>query len=406
MLNERNCVSVSELNAIIKSTLEEDEGLSSIFLRGEVSNFKVYSSGHAYFSLKDSQSVISAVMWASYSSRLTFLPKDGDEVLVHGRIGVYPARGSYQIVVDHMERYGLGAELLKLQELKEKLAKEGLFDPKRKRPIALFPHRIGVIAGAGSAGLRDILVNIENRWPLVEVFVFPSLVQGKEAPKDLLRALRLASEEFLDTLIIGRGGGSSEDLGAFNDEALVRAVADFPCPVIAAVGHEVDVTLIDLVADLRVSTPTGAAVAATPDRNEILQGLDDLSERMDNAIDGRIDRLKQTLALLSKRSYFENPAAIYDKKLEDIARIGKNLDLAIDMRISTAEHSVANAKGRLQALNPYSVLKRGYAISEDESGKVVQSAEQVAVGGIMKTRFSDGIITSRVEKKEASSNGQ
>ena len=406
MLNERNCVSVSELNAIIKATLEEDEGLSSIFLRGEVSNFKVYSSGHAYFSLKDSQSVISAVMWNSYAARLTFLPKDGDEVLVHGRIGVYPARGSYQIIVDHMERYGLGAELLRLQQLKEKLAKEGLFDQGRKRPIATFPRRIGVIAGASSAGLRDILVNIENRWPLVEVFVFPSLVQGKEAPKDLLRAMKEAEAQSLDTLIIGRGGGSSEDLGAFNDEALVRAAAAFPCPVIAAVGHEVDVTLIDLVADLRVSTPTGAAVAATPDQNEVLQALDDLSEHLDSVIDSKIRNLSQTLSLLSKRSYFENPAAIYDKKLEDIAKISKSLDMMIDMKIASAEHGLTNSKGRLAALNPYAVLKRGYAISEDETGKVVQSTNQVAVGGIMKTRFNDGIITSRVEKKEASDNGQ
>ncbi|MCR5491719.1 MAG: exodeoxyribonuclease VII large subunit [Bacilli bacterium] len=406
MLNERNCVSVSELNAIIKATLEEDEGLSSIFLRGEVSNFKVYSSGHAYFSLKDSQSVISAVMWASYASRLTFLPKDGDEVLVHGRIGVYPARGSYQIIVDHMELFGKGAELLRLQELKEKLAKEGLFDQSRKRKIPAFPHRIGVIAGASSAGLRDILVNIENRWPLVEVIVFPSLVQGKDAPQALLRALNEAKGHFIDTLIIGRGGGSSEDLGAFNDETLVRAAAEFPCPVIAAVGHEVDVTLIDLVADLRVSTPTGAAVAATPDKNEVIQTLDGVSEHLDIMIDGKIRGLSQTLSLLSKRSYFENPAAIYDKKLDDLSKISKNLDMLIDMKIAAADHSLESSKGRLAALNPYAVLKRGYAISEDEDGKVVQSAKQVAVGTIMKTRFNDGIITSRVEKKEASNNGQ
>ena len=406
MFDEKTCISVTQLNTAIKRVLEGNEAFSSIFLRGEISNFKVYSSGHAYFSLKDDKSTISAVMWASAAAYLSFMPKDGDEVLVHGKIAVYPPRGSYQISIDHMELYGKGAELLRLQQLKEKLAKEGLFDADRKRPICPFPKRIGVIAGANSAGLRDIIVNIGNRWPLVELYVFPSLVQGQDAPKDIVRAIGLAKEKSLDTLIIGRGGGSSEDLGAFNDEAVVRAAAAFPCPVIAAVGHEVDVTLIDLVADLRVSTPTGAAVAATPDGQEIAQSLDDLDEHLVYLMKSKVDGLERTLGLLAKRSYFENPSAVYDKRLEELSQTSKRLELGIGAVLARSAHSVEALQGRLSALNPYAVLNRGYAISEDEKGRVIASAEQLEIGQTMKTRLADGIITSRIEKKECPENGK
>ena len=406
MRDERTFVSVSQLNSAIKQALEGNEAFSSIFLRGEISNFKVYSSGHAYFSLKDDKSTISAVMWASSAMRLTFTPKDGDEVLAHGRISVYPPRGSYQISIDYLELFGKGAELLRLQQLKEKLAREGLFDMARKRPIAPFPKRIGVIAGASSAGLRDIVVNIEKRWPLVELLVFPSLVQGIDAPKDLVRAMRLAAGMNLDTLIIGRGGGSSEDLGAFNDEAVVRHASSFPCPVIAAVGHEVDVTLIDLVADLRVSTPTGAAVASTPDGQEIAQSLDDVSMHLDYLMKSRIDSLERTLNLLSQRSYFQNPGAIYDKKLEELTQCERRLDLAIETSMGKNGHAVETLQARLAALNPYAVLNRGYAISEDGKGNVLTSVSQLGVGETMITRLRDGIITSTVETKESPEDGK
>ncbi len=393
---QRETLTVSELNAYIKSKLEGDFLLSSLYLRAEISNFKVYPSGHCYFTLKDKDSMISAVMWASSTYKLSFRPKDGDEVLVHGRVAVYPPRGSYQLSVDHMELFGLGAELLRLEKLKAKLAAEGLFDPSRKRRLPKFPRRVGVIAGKGSAGLRDIVVNIYNRFPLVELVQFPSLVQGKEAPADLIAAFQRAQQANLDVLIIGRGGGSSEDLGAFNDEALVRALAKSRCPVISAVGHEVDTTLTDLVADLRVSTPTGAAVAAVPDKNEIYQTLDDSLMRLENAISAKISRLSTQLGYLSGRSFFLRPESLYEDRIEKLRVTARRLDLGISAQINAKAEHLKRLKEKLSALNPYQVLNRGYSISVDDSGKVIDSVEAVKAGQRIYTRAKDGIIESEV----------
>lgn len=392
----RETLSVSELNAYIKSKLEGDFSLSSLQLRGEVSNFKVYPSGHCYFTLKDKDSMISAVMWAGSAYKLSFRPKDGDEVLVHGRISVYPPRGSYQLSVDAMELFGQGAELLRLEKLKAKLAAEGLFDPSRKRPLPRFPKRVGVIAGKDSAGLRDIVVNILNRYPLIELVVLPSLVQGKEAPKALIEAFHKAQEADLDTLIVARGGGSSEDLAAFNDEALVRALATSHCPFISAVGHEVDVTLTDLVADLRVSTPTGAAIAAVPDKNEIRQGLDESLERLQNAIKAKLSALSTKLGYLSNRSFFLRPESLYQEKREKLELTRHRLALGIESHLRAYNEAVARYAAKLEAMNPYKVLNRGYSIALDEKGQPVKSVESIRAGQRLKTRVKDGIIESEV----------
>ena len=235
--NEELCLTVTTFNELLKAKFDEDPDLQNVYLRGELSNFRIYPSGHAYFSLKDDKSVVSAVMWATYVQRLSFRPKDGDEVMIHGSCSVYPASGKYQIYVNFMQLSGQGAELLRLKELAKKLQAEGLFDESRKRRLPLFPKSIGLITAKGSAAIKDMITNIQNRWPLVDIYVFPSLVQGAEAPKDLLRAFKASQEYPLDVLIIGRGGGSSEDLSAFNDENLVRALASSKCPTISAVGH-------------------------------------------------------------------------------------------------------------------------------------------------------------------------
>ena len=397
---QRETLTVSELNAYIKSKLEGDFLLSSLYLRAEISNFKVYPSGHCYFTLKDKDSMISAVMWATSAMRLSFRPKDGDEVLCHGRVGVYPPRGSYQFSVDQMELFGLGAELLRLEQLKKKLAAEGLFDAERKRPLPRFPRRVGVIAGKDSAGLRDIVVNIYNRWPIIELVQFPSLVQGKEAPKDLIANFSKAQEADLDVLIVARGGGSSEDLMAFNDEGLVRALVTSNCPVISAVGHEVDVTLTDVVADKRVSTPTGAAVAAVPDKNEIFQGLDESLTRLQNAILGRLERLKTKLGYLSGRSFFLRPESLYHDKIEKLETMRHRLELGVGNQMQRKSQQVNALSQKLGALDPYKVLGRGYSILMDEQGKPVTKAQDVEIGERIKTRLKDGIIESQVVAKE------
>ena len=389
-------LTVSELNAYIKAKLEGDFSLASIHLRAEISNFKTYPSGHSYFTLKDNESMISAVMWASSGYKLSFRPKDGDEVLVHGRIAVYPPRGSYQISVDHMELFGQGAELLRLERLKAKLAAEGLFAAERKRRLPRFPDKVGVIAGKGSAGLRDIVVNIHRRWPLVQLIEFPSLVQGKDAPQDLIRAFTLAQESSLDVLIVARGGGSSEDLDAFNDEALVRALATSNCPVISAVGHEVDTTLTDLVADLRVSTPTAAAVAAVPDKNEISQGLDDSLTRLAGAVAGKLRRFKDQVGQLSARSFFLRPQSLYSDKLEKLELTKRRLGLAAFNRVRSQKEIVARLSDTLSAMDPSKVLGRGYGIVMDEQGKPLTSVAQAKAGETIRTKLKDGIIDSKV----------
>ncbi len=403
MSESRSYLSVSELSERIKA------GLETLFpypirVKGEVSNFKVYPSGHAYFSLKDGKSLLSCVMWGSQVSRLLAkggqLPKDGDEVLADGRVTSFPARGTYQLSVLDIAPFGKGDALLKLDELKKKLAAEGLFDESRKRPIARFPKRIGVIAGANSAGMRDIVFNIQKRWPIVKLCLFPSLVQGAEAPKDLLRALREAESAGIDTLIIGRGGGSSEDLGAFNDEAVVRAVAAFPKPVISAVGHEVDVTLVDFAADLRVSTPTGAAVAATPDQYEILQTLDSALDRLNRSETAFLSVLRTKLDHLSTRPFFARPEAIYEDKVKNILELQARMTYGQKAYLTRMRERLDGMGNRIEAVGPKSVLKRGYSLALDENGRIITSATQVEKGQMIKTQMKDGISVSTVERKE------
>ena len=400
MSQTKEAITVSELTSMIKSSLENDPRFLSIYMHGEISNFKVYPSGHAYFSLKDKNAMISSMMWQTYVRGLDFAPKDGDEVVVHGKLSVYPPRGSYSIVVDHMERYGEGEALKKLRQLAEKLSKEGLFDPARKRPIKAYPTHIGVIAGRGSAGLRDIEVNLLRRYPIVELHVFPSLVQGAEAPKALLEAFRLAQTYPLDTLIIARGGGSSEDLGAFNDETLVRALATSKCPVIAAVGHEVDVTLVDLVADLRVSTPTAAAVAATPNKEDIYQFLDDVSIRNGEALKKRISLLKDRLNMLSQRSFFLHPESIYQEKQKELVEKKARISLSYKHIVDHKRALLQNLGDRLISINPSNVLKRGYSIVEDNDGKILTSVSSIRINDTLKVKLQDGNITVTTKSKE------
>lgn len=422
-MNEPNrYLSVTELNEIVAATLDSNPALSFVLLAGEISNFKPYPSGHIYFSLKDDNSLISAVMWRTYVPKLSFQPKNGDQVLVRGKIGVYASRGTYQISVFSMEKKGQGDALKNLRLLAEKLRKEGLFDESRKKAIPAFPNRISVIAGTGSAGLRDIQVNLAKRWPLAEVCCFPAIVQGELAPKSLLEALKKAVSVHPDTIIIGRGGGSSEDLQAFNDETLVRAVSAVETPLIAAVGHEIDVTLIDLVADCRVSTPTAAAVKATPDQYEVYQALDEVSSRLDKAVNAKISALSQSLLRLSDKPYFKDPSRIYDSQKEAIASLERILNTSIKNALSLSrggldglnsrllpsyrsalkkkEAPLDSLSAKLDSLNPEAVLSRGYSIMTGQDGRPITESKNLRVGEVINTRLRDGIIKSKIVEKE------
>lgn len=368
---------VSEINSYIKAVLTNDERLKFIRIRGEISNFKPYPSGHFYFALKDENSVINAVMFANYAKKCTFVPKNGDEVVVIASVDSYVPRGSYNLTIFEMELYGQGQILVELEKLKKKLAAEGLFDESRKRPINIYPNAIGVITAPNGAAVRDIVYNIKRRYPIADIYVFPSLVQGEQAPAELLKAFKKSQEYDLDTLIIGRGGGASEDLNAFNDETLVRAIANSKMPVIAAVGHEIDSTLVDFVADKRASTPTGAAELATVDVREI-------NKEFDYAL------------LTMEQALIKNIAA----KKEELDDLELDLDNSIVDLIKEKKEDLENLKDKIELINPNNVLKRGYSISTDKNGKIIKSISEIKVGEVIYTKVYDGTITSEVKERE------
>ena len=379
MNQDRPVFTVSDINQYIKALIGNDENLKYIYVKGEISNFKMASNGHFYFSLKDDKSLIGAMMFSSYAGRINFKPENGQEVVVFGSIDAYPGRGTYQIIVYQMEEVGAGQQLLELEKLKKKLLEEGLFDESRKRKINLYPHAIGVITAPNSAAIKDILFNIKRRYPIADIYVFYSAVQGENAPKELLKAFELAQTYPLDTLLIGRGGGASEDLSAFNDETLVRAIANSKMPVIACIGHEIDSTLVDFVADKRASTPTAAAELATVDRREIEEKLSFALQDMEESLKSRIQGMK-----------------------DDLSSYKEDLDLEIRQLVNHYQELLAHKKATLEALNPDNVINRGFSLTVDEEGKPVSDIKLVKKGQKIKTILKDGIINSEVidtEKK-------
>ena len=375
MFESAPVVLVSDVNSYIKSLLSNDERLKYIRVKGEISNFKAYPSGHLYFSLKDQNSVISAVMFNNYAKRIAFNPKDGDEVVVLASVDAYIPRGSYNLNVFEMEEVGLGKQLIELEKLKKQLASEGLFDESRKRPINIYPKAIGVITAPNGAAVRDIVTNIKRRYPIADIYVFPSLVQGEQAPEKLLKAFYKSQEYDLDTLIIGRGGGASEDLSAFNDETLVRAVAKSKMPIIAAVGHEIDTTLIDYIADKRASTPTGAAELATVDKREL-------------------ENFFCQSKLLMEQALYDS----IEEKKEEIGELKEELTDSLKELVKHRSDELDKYSKQLEILNPKSILSRGYSISLDEEGKPIKNVKNIKPGQVVQTILEDGSFESEVIK--------
>ena len=404
-MGEVAILTVTSISRLIKERLESAPELYNVYLTGEVTGFKLYPSGHCYFSLRDSESLLSCVMWASYARGLRVLPQDGDQVVVRGRVTVYPSRGQYQFSVESLELAGVGEELLRLQRLKEQLAKEGLFDASRKRKLPAFPDKIAIIAGRGSAGMADILHNIGKRWPLAKLLPFPATVQGKEAPASIIGAIKEALDAKPEVMIIGRGGGAKEDLAAFNDEGLVRFAATLPIPFVSSVGHEIDTTLLDFVADVRVSTPTAAAVAVVPDKEEIYAYLDDCGERLNNRLKALLSHKREILEQLSIRPFFASPKAIYEDKQEKVGELAERLRRATANKLERKRQHLDMLSSSMRALSPDAVLDRGYSISYGPDGKPLTHVDQVEVGTLLKTHLAHGIIHSEVRAKEDKSNG-
>ena len=380
MDENRPVFTVSDVNQYIKFVINQDETLKFIYIKGEISNFKMASNGHFYFSLKDDKSMIGAMMFANYANKISFQPENGQEVVVFGSIDVYPGRGTYSIIVYQMEEVGAGQALLELKKLKKKLKEEGLFDESRKRKINLYPRSIGVITAPNSAAIKDILFNLKRRFPIADIYVFYSAVQGDNAAKELLNAFNIAQTYPLDTLLIGRGGGSSEDLSAFNDETLVRAIANSKMPVIACVGHEIDTTLVDYVADKRASTPTAAAELATVDQREILEHLLYAHNDMKEALQSRLEEME-----------------------EDLSSLKDSLTTGVINMIKQQTLLLEHKKATLEALNPNNVINRGYSLTVDENGRPI-NIKNIKKGLRIKTIIKDGVVDSEVIKVEEKKN--
>ena len=424
IMNNSNYITVSEVNKYIKEIINDDLLLKKIYLRGEISNFKAHSRGHYYFTLKDENSRIAAVMFSFNNRNLKFVPYDGMKVLVTGKIDVYEASGAYQIYVEDMAPDGIGALYVAFEELKKKLLAEGLFDKDKKKKIRRIPRRIGIVTSPTGAAIKDILTTIKRRFPVCETILFPALVQGEEAASDIAKKIKLANEVKdiykIDTLIFGRGGGSLEDLWPFNEEVVARAIYDSDIPVISAVGHEIDVTISDYVADLRAPTPTAAAELAVPDINTIITYLDTARSRGYTAINNILNNNYKKLNNLKNSYILTRPMSMYEIKEQKLDILIDNLNKAISKKIDNTKvrlYTCSNSYilnnpemlykyssqrlehmiSKLEVLNPLNTLNRGYAIIKKDD-KVLSSIKNIKKNDTLTIKLKDGEVASKIIK--------
>ena len=397
---EQNILSVTDLNNRIKGLLDLDPMLQNVCVKGELSNYKVYPSGHHYFTLKDADSSIRCVMFKGSAAKLRFRPESGMGVLAIGRVSVYPRDGAYQLYCTDMRMDGLGDLYLAYEQLKARLAAEGLFDPGHKKPIPRFPGTIAVITSGAGAAVRDIIRVSGKRWPMAKIIVMPVRVQGVEAPAEIRGAIAYANRHHVaDLIITGRGGGSIEDLWAFNDEWVVRAIYESEIPVISAVGHEPDVTISDFVADLRAATPSNGAELAVPDADEMRQYLDSLSIRCAQALGKKLDFYRRRLNELASRKVLERPTGYIELKRMETEMLSNRLLAVQERRIAALRHQYVGYAASLDALSPLKVLARGYAVPEKPEGGVLRSVDEAEAGSRIDLTLSDGRLLCRVEGK-------
>ena len=397
-----NVWSVSELTRQIKDLLDGESSLQHIYVRGELSNYKVYPSGHHYFTIKDEEATLKAVMFRREASRLRFRPESGMKVIALGRITVYPRDGVYQLYATELVPDGVGDLHAAFEQLKAKLAEEGLFDRDHKKPLPPYPERIAVITSSAGAAVRDVIRVATKRYPVAKLIVMPVRVQGTEAPPEIVSAIRYANRwKVADLIITGRGGGSIEDLWAFNDERVARAIYESEIPVISAVGHEPDVTIADYVADLRAATPSNGAELAVPDQSELHASLLAARKQMLSALLARVDNGRERLEQLRQRRVLTDPGAyVADRRLA--------LDHAAALLQASFRSSVSDKRGRLSqgvaaldAMSPLKVLGRGYAIAETEEGRILRSRKDAAPGQRLRLKLADGDVGCRVEEDPA-----
>lgn len=388
-------LTVTQINRYIKYRLDTDDNLKTVYLKGEISNFKNHTSGHFYFTLKDENSRILAVMFRNNASRIKFVPRDGSNVLVIGRISCYEANGNYQIYVEEMIEDGIGNLYLEFEKLKKKLGDKGYFDESHKKPIPRFPKKIGVITASTGAAIRDIITTINRRYNLAEIILFPCLVQGENAKDDIAFNIKLADSYNLDTIIVGRGGGSIEDLWAFNEEIVAEAIFNAKTPIISAVGHEIDFTISDFVSDLRAPTPTAAAELAVPNKDDIKKLIEQLKSRLVKSTINNLKYNKKRLEVLLNSYVLKTPETIYEVKMQKVDLLIEKLIMYTNNILDNKSYRFTSLIDKLEALSPIKTLKRGYSITRVDN-KIISNINKLKEGMIIKTELNEGIITSKI----------
>ena len=392
-------ISVTELNNHIKDLMDSDLLLMGLAVKGELSNYKLYPSGHHYFTLKDAESAIRCVMFKGNASKLRFTPENGMGVTAVGRVTVFPRDGAYQLYCTDLLPEGMGDLHIAFEQLKDKLSKEGLFDTLHKKPLPRYPKRIAIITSSAGAAVRDMIRVLGKRWPLTEIVLLPVRVQGAEAPPEIVGALRYANKYKVGDLIItGRGGGSIEDLWAFNDERVVRAIFESEIPVISAVGHEPDVTIADYVADLRAATPSNAAELAVPDMSEMSDVLASMSVRLMQAAKKKLSDKRARLNDLASRRVLQNPTAYIDQKRLELDSAQNKIMSRYERLLSAKKHSYIRLVASLDALSPLKVLGRGYSITTDAGGQTITDATAVSIGDRLHVALSQGALRCTVDE--------
>ena len=416
---EKRYITVSTLNRYLKNKFDTDPNIQRVSLKGEISNFKGHTRGHLYFTLKDEEGRINAVMFSFNASKLTFVPEDGMKVLVTGRVSVYPPTGSYQIYVEEMESDGLGNLYLMYEALKKELAEKGLFDAGHKKQIPKYPHRIGIVTAPTGAAIKDILSTIKRRYPICETIIFPCLVQGELAKDDIVKTINEAEKYDLDVLIVGRGGGSYEDLWAFNEKNVAYAIYNCTIPVISAVGHEIDFTIADFVADLRAPTPTGAAEMAVPNMADLFTLLEQIKIRCTSTISNKININKKHLLDLKDNYVLKNPLAVYEIKEQKLSNLIDTLNSVITNKLANAKlrynhikenyilnnpeellkkkkHDYILILNKLEILNPISILSKGYSVVSIND-KTINSTDKISKGDVLNIKLYKGSLKAKVE---------
>ena len=397
----QNVLSITQLNEYIRGRMDADPLLTQVAVRGEISNYKLYPSGHHYFTLKDEASALRCVLFKGNAVRLRFRPENGMKILAMGRVSVFPRDGAYQLYCTALALDGVGDLYAAFEQLKKKLAAQGLFDPAHKKPLPKFPGTIGIITSSAGAAVHDMLRILRKRYPLSQVRLLPVRVQGAEAPGEIAAAIRYANHYNLaDLLIVGRGGGSIEDLWAFNDEGVAHAIYESRIPVISAVGHEPDVTISDYVADLRAATPSNAAELAVPDQDALRQNLDAVSAAMAAALTRQLKSARQHLNILAQSPALQSPTGYLSQREKSLELLKNRLIAAQNQNITQKNQRYIAAVAKLDAMSPLKVLTRGYSMARKEDGTVIRSVNQVALGERVRIALQDGTLSATVMDKE------